>query len=103
MTHDPCVFARDATELFGRGAPERIAEAYERLVSERSWDAFYDLLAARARAERVDRITAYVDAAEHDPGTPDAWDAGCICDRQDPKADGWDVTWGCPLHDPREA
>ncbi len=61
-----------------------------------------DLLAGRARADRADLIVARVDAAEHDPGTPEAWADGCECERQDPRASEWDVTWGCPMHDPRE-
>ena len=57
-----------------------------------------DLLAARARADRMDRIIERVDAAEHDPGTEAAWADGCSCERQDPRAEWWDVNSYCEMH-----
>lgn len=64
-----------------------------------------ETIAARAHAERRDHIVARMDAAEHDPGTEDAWANGCECPRPHyPDADPWElVAWGCPMHDPREA
>jgi hypothetical protein len=61
-----------------------------------------DLIAARYHANRQDRIAERCDAAEHDPGTPEAWAEGCDCPRQQNPEEGWDVTADCPMHDPRE-
>lgn len=62
------------------------------------------LIAARYHANRIDRINTARDAAEHDPGTPEAWADGCTCPRQDPlmSAYEFDVTYGCPMHDPED-
>ena len=59
------------------------------------WD-----IAARYHAARQDRIAATI-AATYEPGTPDAYEHGCICDPI--PDDAWElaVGRGCPMHDPR--